>query len=152
MTIEGVSGRTSYLGSSLLNIKTQLDTLTQQLASGKKTTTYSGLGMDSAFATSLRSQLSMLSGYQNTQTNVTTRINVANLSLQGLVDMRTQVQSAATGTSQVLNANGQTSGQQIGYASFTQAISLLNTQSGDRYLFSGRRPTTFSMAPTARMV
>jgi len=138
MSIEGVSGRTSYLGTSLLNIKSQLDTLTQQLASGKKTTTYSGLGMDSAFATSLRSQISLLSGYQNTQTNVTTRINVANLSLQGLVDMRTQVQSAATGSSQVLNADGQTSGQQIGYAAFTQAISLLNTQSGDRYLFSGR--------------
>ena len=34
MTIEGVSGRTSYLGTSLINIKTQLDTLTQQLASG----------------------------------------------------------------------------------------------------------------------
>ncbi|CEG07397.1 flagellar hook-associated protein FlgL [Afipia felis] len=146
MTIEGVSGRTSYLGSSLLNIKTQLDTLTQQLASGKKSTTYSGLGLDSAFATGLRSQISMLSGYQNTQTNVTTRINVANLSLQGLVDMRTQVQSAATGASQVLNANGQTSGQQIGYASFTQAISLLNTQSGDRYLFSGRATDTPSTA------
>lgn len=148
MTIEGVSGRTSYLGSSLLNIKTQLDTLTQQLASGKKSTTYSGLGLDSAFATGLRSQISMLSGYQNTQTNVTTRINVANLSLQGLVDMRTQVQSAATGASQVLNANGQTSGQQIGYASFTQAISLLNTQSGDRYLFSGRATNTPSTAAT----
>src|SRR3569623_2569172 len=60
--------------------------------------------------------------------------------------MRPQVQSAATGTSQVLNADGQTSGQQIGYASFTQAISLLNTQSGDRYLFSGRSTDTPSTA------
>jgi len=147
MTIEGVSGRTSYLGTSLLNIKSQLDTLTQQLASGKKTTTYAGLGLDSAFATGLRSQISMLSGYQSTQTNVTTRINVANLSLQGLVDMRTQVQSAATGSSQVINANGQTPGQQIGYAAFTQSISLLNAQSGDRYLFSGRATDTPSTAP-----
>lgn len=146
MTIDGVSGRTSYLGSSLINIKTQLDTLTQQLASGKKTTTYSGLGMDSAFATSLRSQISMLSGYQNTQTNVATRINVANLSLQGLTNMRSEVQKAATGSSQVLNVDGQTAGQQIGYASLTQAIALLNTQSGGRYLFSGRATDT---PPTA---
>jgi len=146
MTIDGVSGRTSYLGLSLTNIKGQLDTLTEQLASGKKSTTYSGLGMDSAFATSLRSQISMLSGYQNTQTSLTTRIDVANLSLQGLIDMRAEVQKAATGSSQVLNADHQTAGQQIGYASLTQAIALLNTNSGGRYLFSGRATDT---PPTA---
>ena len=50
MTIDGVSGRTSYLGSSILNIKNQLKTLSQQISSGKKATTYAGLGVDAGTA------------------------------------------------------------------------------------------------------
>ena len=34
MTISGVSGRTSYIGSGILDLRNQLDTLTQQLATG----------------------------------------------------------------------------------------------------------------------
>lgn len=142
MSIDGVSGRTNYLGSSILNIKSQLDTLTQQLASGKKSNTYSGLGIDSGFATSLRAQLSTLSSYADTATNVNTRINVANLSLQGLIDAGSETKAAATGSALTLNNNGQTAGQQTANASFSQAIALLNTESGGRYLFSGRATDT----------
>jgi flagellin-like hook-associated protein FlgL len=142
MTIEGVSGRTSYIGTSILNLRSQLDTLSQQLASGKKSTSYSGLGIDSSVATGLRSQISMLAGYANTATNLNTRINVVNLSLQGLADAASSTKSAASGSSLVLDNNGQTPGQQIAYANFTQAVSLLNAQSGDRYLFSGRATDT----------
>ena len=45
----------------------------------------------------------------------------------------------------MLNNNGQTSGQITAQAAFANAIAMLNTQSGDRYLFSGRatdRPAT----------
>ena len=44
MTIDGVSGRTAYIASSLSGLKSQLETLTEQLSSGKKSTTYAGLG------------------------------------------------------------------------------------------------------------
>ena len=78
MAIDGVSGRTSYLGSALLNVKSQLDDLTQQLASGKKANTYAGLGVDAGFATNLRGQLAALQSYSDTATNINTRINVVN--------------------------------------------------------------------------
>ena len=68
MTIEGVSGRTSYLGSSIINLKAQLDDLTKQLASGKKTNSYAGLGVDSGAATGLRSQLARIASNNNTGT------------------------------------------------------------------------------------
>ena len=103
MAIDGVSGRTSYLGSSLLNIKSQLDTLTQQLASGKKSTTYAGLGVDSGTATGLRAQISSIAGYANTGTVLNTRINVANLSLQGISDSASQVKAAAAGAPRILS-------------------------------------------------
>jgi len=138
MTIDGVSGRTSFLGSSILNIKSQLDALTEQLASGKKSTTYAGLGVDSGTATGLRAQISAIAGYANTGTLLDTRINVANLSLQGISDAGSQVKGAAAGATLTLDSNGQTAGQATAMASFTQVIALLNTEVGGRYMFSGR--------------
>lgn len=142
MAIDGVSGRTSYLGSSILNLKSQLDTLTQQLASGRKSSTYAGLGLDSGTATGLRAQISSIAGYSNTATVLNTRINVANLSLQGMSDSASQVKAAAAGATLNIDSSGQTAGQKTAMASFTQFIALLNTEVGGRYMFSGRATDT----------
>lgn len=147
MAIDGVSGRTSYLGSSILNIKSQLDTLTEQLASGKKSTTYAGLGVDSGTATNLRAQISAIAANTNTGTLINTRINVANLSLQGISDAGSQVKAAAAGATLTLDNNGQTAGQATAMASFTQVIALLNTDVGGRYMFSGRATDTPATQP-----
>jgi flagellar hook-associated protein 3 FlgL len=142
MSIDGVSGRTSYIGTSILNIRKQLDDLTQQLASGRVSTTYAGQGANRGFALSLRAQVSGLDSYADTAKNVNTRLNVANLALQGLADIGTSVKSAAGTSTIVLNNNGQTSGQITAQAAFSNAVSLLNSQTGDRYLFSGRTTDT----------
>lgn len=142
MTINGVSGRTAYLSSGLINIKNQLDLLTQQLASGKKSTTYAGLGLNSATATGLRAQLATLSSYADTDNLLNTRINVANLSLQGISDAGSEVKKAATGATLTLDSTGQTPGQKTAQGSYTQLIALLNSTAGGRYLFSGRATDT----------
>ncbi len=147
MAIDGVGARTSYIGSSILNLKSQLDDLQQQLASGKVSNTYAGQGVNRGLAVGLRAQVNSIDAYADSATNVNTRINVANLSLQGLVDVGTQVKTAANGSSIALGANGQTSGQVSAQAAFADAIELLNTQSGDRYLFSGRATDTPATAP-----
>jgi flagellin-like hook-associated protein FlgL len=146
MAIDGVSGRTSYIGSSILNLKSQLNDLQEQLASGKVSNTYAGQGVNRGLAVGLRAQINNLNAYADTATNVNTRINIANLSLQGLVDLNTQVKTAANGSSITLGNNGQTTGQTSAQAAFANAIELLNTRSGDRYLFSGRATDT---PPTA---
>ena len=89
MSIDGVNGRTSYIGTSILNIRAQLDELTQQLASGRVSTTYAGQGANRGFALSLRAQVSSINSYADTATNVNTRLNVVNLALQGLSDIGT---------------------------------------------------------------
>lgn len=145
MSIVGVSGKTSYIGAQILNLRGQLDDLQTQLSTGKVSTTYAGQGPDRAFALGLRAQIANINAYANSATNVQTRINVANLSLQGLSNVASSVKSASTSSTIVLNNNGQTSGQITAQAAFANAISMLNTQSGDRYLFSGRatdRPAT----------
>jgi flagellar hook-associated protein 3 FlgL len=152
MSIDGVSGKTSYIGTSILNIKKQLDDLQGQLASGKISTTYAGQGTDRAFALGLRAQISNIDSYSDTGTNVNTRINVANLSLQGLASIGSSVKSASTSSTIVLNNSGQTSGQITAQAAFANAISFLNTQSGDRYLFSGRATDTPPTVPANDML
>ena len=147
MSIDSVSGKTSYIGSGILNLRNQLDDLQTQLASGKISTTYAGQGVDRGFALSLRAQVSRINAYADTATNVNTRLNVANLALQGLSNIGSQVKSASTSSTIVLNNNGQTSGQITAQAAFANAISLLNTQSGDRFLFSGRTTDTAPTAP-----
>ena len=58
MSIDGVSGKTSYIGPAIVNLRDQLDDLTTQLASGKISTTYAGQGTDRGFALNLRAQVS----------------------------------------------------------------------------------------------
>ncbi|WP_291859671.1 flagellar protein [Bradyrhizobium sp.] len=152
MSIVGVSGKTSYIGASILNLKSQLDDLQAQLASGKVSTTYAGQGPDRAFALGLRAQIANINAYADSATNVQTRITVANLSLQGLADVGSSVKSASTSSTIVLNNNGQTSGQITAQAAFANAISMLNTQSGDRYLFSGRATDTPATVPASDML
>lgn len=142
MTIDGVSGRTSYIGSGIVNLRSQLDTLTQQLASGKVSNTYAGQGDGRSLAVGLRAQLNKLDGYADTAVNLNTRIGVANLSLQHLVDIGSTVKAAAVSATSTIDNTGQTPGQKTASLSFVDSVDMLNARSGDRYLFSGRATDT----------
>jgi flagellar hook-associated protein 3 FlgL len=152
MSIDGVNGRTSYIGTAIMGLRAQLDGLTQQLASGRVSTTYAGQGANRGFALSLRAQVSSIDAFADTAKNVNTRLNVVNLALQGMVDVGKSVKSAASTSTIVLNDNGQTSGQITAQAAFSNAVSLLNSQSGDRYLFSGRTTDTAATVPADVML
>ncbi len=152
MAIDGVNGRTSYIGSAIINMRSQLSDLTTQLATGRVSTTYAGQGPDRGFALSLRAQVSSIDAFSDTATNVNTRLSVANLALQGLSNIGTQVKSASTTATLTLNNNGQTSGQITAQAAFANAVSLLNSQSGDRFLFSGRATDTAATVPADTML
>jgi flagellar hook-associated protein 3 FlgL len=146
MTISGVSGRTSYIGSGILDLRSQLDTLTQQLASGKVSNTYAGQGSGRSLAIGLRSQLSSLAGYADTAVNLNTRISVANLSLQRLVAVGSSVKGAAVSAVSTIDNTGQTAGQKTASLGFFDSVDMLNARSGDRYLFSGRATDTAPVA------
>ncbi|WP_407151545.1 flagellar protein [Bradyrhizobium sp. ORS 86] len=152
MSIDGVSGRTSYIGSTILNLRSQLNDLTTQLATGRVSTTYAGQGPDRGFALSLRAQISSINAFSDTASNLNTRLGVANLALQGLSDIGTQVKSASTTATLTLNDKGQTSGQITAQAAFANAVAMLNSQSGDRYLFSGRAMDTPATVPADTML
>ena len=137
MAINGVGYGSTILNQSLLNLNNQLTSLQSQLTTGKKSTSYAGMGVNEGFAIAARSKLANISAFSDTMSNITTNINIANTALQGMVDIGTTAENSANSASQSLNAAGQTIAQQLATSQLSSMLGILNMQAGDRYLFSG---------------
>ena len=91
--------------------------------------------------------------FADTATNVNTRHQRAQSGAAGTCPTSaSRSRGAAAASTIVLNNNGQTSGQITAQAAFSNAVSLLNSQSGDRYLFSGRATDTAATVPADVML
>ena len=148
MSVSGVGYRSNLLVQSLGDMRTRLDDLQRQLGTGQKSTTYSGLGVDRGLAVSLRNQLGLMTGYADAVKNLDVRINLAQSSLSDISKISSTVKAAANTSTFTIDTSGQTISQRAAASQLDQMLILLNTQAGDRYLFSGRatnRPATTSL-------
>lgn len=152
MSISSINYSSSVLGSQIRNINQQLTDLSTQLSTGKLSQNYSGMGTNEGFAIAGRSQLSNIAAYTDTITNVNVNINLANTALQSLTTIRNTVQTGSANTAQDLNVNGQTVAQNTAAAQFGSMVGVLNTQSGNRYLFSGTAVNTQSVADAGDII
>ena len=152
MSISSINYGSSVLGAQVRNINQQLTDLSTQLSTGKLSQNYSGMGTNEGFAIASRAQLSNIAAYTDTITNVNVNINLANTALQSLTTIRNTVQTGSAGTSQDLNVNGQTVAQNTAAAQFGSMVGVLNTQSGNRYLFSGTAYNTQSVADAGDII
>jgi flagellar hook-associated protein 3 FlgL len=146
MSINSVGFGGSLFGQAVQNLNTQLNNLSVQLATGQKSTTYAGMGTAEGFAIAARSQLSQISAFSDTITNVNTTISAANTALQSLSKISGQVQSDAASTPQALNSSGQTIAQQNASTELSSIVGILNTQVGNNFIFSGSAINTPSVA------
>src|SRR3984957_9225344 len=146
MAINSIGFNNSLFGQAVLNLNNQLTNLSTQLATGEKSTTYSGMGSGESFAIAARSKLSNISGVSTTITNVNTSINAANTALQSLSSISTTVQSDAASTPQNTNTPRRNNGQQNALTELSSMVGILNTQAGDRFLFSGSAINTPAVA------
>src|ERR1700747_3399944 len=85
------------------------------------------MGVSEGFAIAARAQLANISAFTDTMTNVNTIINAAN----------TVLQSLSTTTGDV---------QQEALSQLSAIVGMLNTQVGDRYIFSGSAINTPAVA------
>ncbi|MHC2626721.1 flagellar hook-associated protein 3 FlgL [Bradyrhizobium huanghuaihaiense] len=152
MSISSINYSSSVLGSQIRNINQQLTDLSTQLSTGKLSQNYSGMGTNEGFAIASRAQLSNIAAYTDTITNVNVSINLANTALQSLTKIRSTVQTGSANTAQDLNVNGQTIAQNTAAAQFGSMVGVLNTQTGNRYLFSGTAVNTQSVADAGDII
>ncbi|MBH5401075.1 flagellar protein [Bradyrhizobium sp. CNPSo 4010] len=152
MSIASINYSSSILGAQIRNINQQLTDLSTQLSTGKLSQNYSGMGTNEGFAIAGRAQLSNIAAYTDTITNVNVSINLANTALQSLTKIRSTVQTGSANTAQDLNVNGQTVAQNTAAAQFGSMVGVLNTQTGNRYLFSGTAVNTQSVTDAGDII
>jgi flagellar hook-associated protein 3 FlgL len=152
MSITSIGYATSPLGQAIQSLNNQMTTLSQQLATGAKSNNYAGMGLNESFAIAARSQLANISAFTDTISNVSTSIQSANNALQAISNLGGQVQSSAASTPQTLDSSGQTIAQENANAELSSMVGILNTPSGDRYLFSGNAIYTPATVPADEML
>ena len=92
--ITGVGPQSSLMVSALGDMRTRLTDLQRQLGTGEKSTTYAGLGIDRGLAVGLQSQLSAMSGYADTVTQIGVRMSLQQTSLARIADLSGAVKGA----------------------------------------------------------
>jgi flagellar hook-associated protein 3 FlgL len=147
-----ITGIGSSIAASILaqrNMQNQLDVLSRQLGSGQKAAVYSDLGAQAGLTVGLDAQLSAINAYSDTNTTVTTTLSIEQEALSQIAKVGSAVQQAANlASSFTLNSNGQTATQAAAATQLDQILGLLNTRSGDNYLFSGSAPNQQSVDTT----
>src|SRR5262245_54915930 len=106
MNITGVGARSSLAVQTLGEMRTQLRDLQRQLGTGKRSTTYAGLGIDRGLAVGLRGRLAALSSYSETVTQVGVRISLQQTALTRVAELGRDVKSA-TLTQYNIDSRGQ---------------------------------------------
>jgi len=138
MSITGPGSITAANITAVNNMNNQLNTLSQELGSGVAAQTYSGLGAQAGVAVSLSAQLAAIGSYSNAATTAGTTLGIAQSLLTQLGDSSSAVEQAVTQQGAFsLNNTGQTSTQASAATELDQILSVLNTQVGGNYLFSG---------------
>ena len=138
MAITGIGSNALLTMGPIMDMRNQLDDLQRQLGTGHKSDTYAGQGLDRGLTVGLRSQLSSISGYQSTVTQVGVRLDL----MQTALSQFSSVSQTSKGTilqSQYRLAGGtQTQDQKNMVGTLSSLLDSLNTSADGRYLFSGR--------------
>ncbi len=148
MSISGIGNRSALVVQSLVDMRRQLDDLQRQLSTGKKATTYAGIGADRSLTVGLRNRLSAVEGFQSSISHIDVRLSLAQTSLGRLADLGDSVKSAAYQANDI-SSTGTTAAQSIAHSSLDEMLGLLNVQAGERYIFSGSaadKPAVASLA------
>lgn len=138
MTISPIGGKPATAIQALVDLRGTLDDLQRQLSTGKKASTYAGLGIDRGMTVGLRSQLSAIGSFDATADNVQARINVAQTALGRMSEISNSVKTAMMQGSYGTGAIGANTAQTTAQFSLDEMLGLLNSRAGDHYLFSGR--------------
>jgi len=143
IAIYGYATRSALTARTLADMRLQLDDLSRQLATGKKTDSFSGLGLDRGLSIEVRTRLSRIAAYENSIQTVDVRINLMNTALDRIgvlgQDMRGDTRFPVP---YELVGDDQTSAQRSAMLRLDEALGLLNERAGERYLFSGRATDT----------
>jgi flagellar hook-associated protein 3 FlgL len=140
--MSGAVSNTAYgtLGlvlASTVNLKTQVSTLQQQVSTGDITQNYAGLGGAASQVLSFNAATAQSAAYSQSITDAQGKASVMQDVLTQIQKVVTSVASNALNVENSATGSGVTGVAQQAQQALTQVASLLNTQYGGQYVFSG---------------
>jgi flagellar hook-associated protein 3 FlgL len=138
MIVNNLGTNSALSVQTLIDMRNQLIDLQRQLGTGKTANSYAGLGLDRGLTVGLRAHLSAISGYSQTITEVGVRLDLAHEALSQIDSIGRSAKSTVMQSNYSLGSGNQTLDQCTALVQFDQMLSVLNTNTGGRYLFAGR--------------
>ncbi|ADZ69950.1 flagellar protein [Polymorphum gilvum] len=132
----------TYLTQQLSKLSNSMTEKTAQLASGKKATTYGGIGNQRLLDLELTQKVTRIESYEQTITMAKLHIETLNLTLDRMEKLRIEAKDTMDLNNFELQSDGQTSTQATAEILLHEVISLLNAEIGGHYLFGGSDANT----------
>ncbi|MBD1547830.1 flagellin [Roseibium aggregatum] len=137
MPVNTVTTSRSYAIARLSNLHNTLTQKTEQLSSGKVSTTYGGIGDNRLLDLELTQKVNRIDSYKETITRANLQLNTMNLTLDRLESLRIDAKSAFDANNFELQTDGQTQTQASANVLLHEATNLLNTEVAGHYIFGG---------------
>lgn len=137
MAIDTIMTSRSYLTKQLTALNNSMTERTTQLASGKSSTTYGGIGDNRLLDLQLTQKVSRISSYQETITNANLHIKSLNLTLERLESSRVDAKATFDSNNFIMQSDGQTQTQATAEVLLHETVNLLNTEVAGYYLYGG---------------
>ncbi|GGE40487.1 flagellar protein [Agaricicola taiwanensis] len=122
---------------AILNMRSTLNTLTNQMATGLKADSFGTLGSARTLSLVLRERVSANDAYKANIDLVKPRLNLVATTVDRIQKIGSEVKGAAVPGNYTIIDNGQTIAQREAYNSMTLALEALNAEVNGRYLFGG---------------
>lgn len=119
--------------SDLVALKSQLNTLSTQLSTGRVAETYAGLGIARSDSLTARSILSALGGYESFIANARPRVELTSTSLAQISHSLATLRASLTSNAADIGTTAK-----LARAGLDNAINALKQQFEGRYIFGGR--------------
>lgn len=123
---------------NLQKMRGELNTLNQQLATGRRVETLGGLGSARTSVLDLRAQLSGIEGHSQAVARGDVRVKLMTGALDHLQSLTRAAKTDALGASQATNATAMNTAVLTARGRLDEALAQLNTDYDGQYLFAGR--------------
>lgn len=133
-----ISTSRSHLFNAVTDSRRQSDDLQRQMATGLKSETYGGLGLERRQLIEFNSDLSQVEGYLRGITQAQVRVDILDTTLTQIRDAISETRSNSLNTNFELDTEGKTLFQNEAFARFQDVASIFNTEAGGRYIYGGR--------------
>ena len=134
------------------SLKSNLNTLAQELSTGRASDLTAHLGADQARVSGIDRQLQMLSGFTQSNRQTGQLLDMMQLALSGIEDHRAAAASALLTITDGSSPAQIQDAAKVAMAGFEGVVHAMNSRFGDRAMFGGNDMSSNPLAPAADMM